>query len=166
MLIRFLEALVEFTGKSVAWLILLMTLITATIVIMRYGVNVGSIFLQETVIYCHAMVFLLASAYTLKHNGHVRVDIFYRKAQPKTQAWIDLLGSLFLLQPVCLFIIWISWNYVSVSWENLEKSNETGGIPALFLLKSLIPLMALLLSLQGFADILKNLQRITKSTHQ
>jgi TRAP-type mannitol/chloroaromatic compound transport system permease small subunit len=100
---------------------------------------------------------MLAIAHTLKINGHVRVDILYQRWGKKGQAWVNFLGSIFLLLPVCLFIMFISWEYVSTSWSYFEGSREAGGIDAVFLLKSLIPLMAILLLLQGISEALKAL---------
>ncbi|HIL92137.1 MAG TPA: TRAP transporter small permease subunit [Cycloclasticus sp.] len=127
------------------------------IVVLRYGFNIGSIAAQESITYMHGLVFMLAIAHTLKINGHVRVDILYQRWGKKGQAWVNFLGSIFLLLPVCLFIMFISWEYVSTSWSYFEGSREAGGIDAVFLLKSLIPLMAILLLLQGISEALKAL---------
>ncbi len=113
--------------------------------------------MQESVIYLHSMVFMLGAAYTLKQNAHVRVDIFYEKLSSRRRAWIDLLGSMLLLVPFCLFIMVISWNYVGLSWSLLEGSREAGGLPAVFLLKTLIPVMAALVMLQGIAQAMRSI---------
>lgn len=150
-LARWLGALSEWTGRGIAWLTLFMVLTTFGIVVLRYGFGIGSIAAQEAVTYMHALVFLLGAAYTLKHDGHVRVDIFYRGMSERRRAWIDLLGTLLLLMPVCLFILWASWDYVAASWALREGSRETSGLPGVYLLKTAIPLMAALLLLQGLA---------------
>lgn len=150
-LARWLGALSEWTGRGIAWLTLFMVLTTFGIVVLRYGFGIGSIAAQEAVTYMHALVFLLGAAYTLKHDGHVRVDIFYRGMSERRRAWIDLLGTLLLLMPVCLFILWASWDYVAASWALREGSRETSGLPGVYLLKTAIPLMAVLLLLQGLA---------------
>lgn len=150
-LARLLAALSEWTGRGISWLTLFMVLITFGIVVLRYGFGIGSIAAQEAVIYLHALVFLLGAAYTLKHDGHVRVDIFYRGMSARRQAWVDLLGTLLLLVPVCLFIAWASWDYVAASWALREGSRETSGLPGVYLLKTAIPLMAVLVLLQGLA---------------
>lgn len=155
--ILLINALNEWIGKSIAWLTLVMVLTTFTIVILRYVFDTGWIALQESVTYLHALVFMLGAAYTLKHNGHVRVDIIYQHCSAKTRAWIDCLGTLLLLMPVSGFIIWSSWEYVSVSWNILESSPNSGGLPGLFLLKSCIIAMAILLISQGLAMFLQNL---------
>lgn len=151
-LARYLNTLSEWTGRVISWLTLFMVLITFGIVVLRYAFEIGSIAAQESVIYVHALVFLLGAAYTLKHDGHVRVDIFYRGFGPRGQAWVDLFGALFLLTPVCLFILWSSWDYVSSSWALREGSRETAGLPGVYLLKTTIPVMAVLVLLQGLAQ--------------
>lgn len=112
--------------------------------------------MQESVMYLHAMVFLLGSAHALKSNEHVRVDIFYRGFSAQRKAWVDIFGSVFLLLPVNIFILVISWQYVASSWSMFEGSQEAGGLPLVFILKSLILLFALTMTLQGIAEIIRN----------
>ena len=149
-----LDRFAEATGHIIAWLTLCMVLITFSVVILRYLFQSGSIALQESVSYLHACVFMLGAAYTLKHDGHVRVDILYQRFSARTRAWIDLLGTLLLLFPVCLFILVSSLEYVSASWSIQEGSREAGGLDGVFLLKTTIPVMAVLLLLQGCSIIL------------
>ncbi|ALT00309.1 hypothetical protein AT746_03815 [Lacimicrobium alkaliphilum] len=151
--------------KLVSWLTLLMVLLVFTIVVLRYGFNLGWIAMQESALYLHAMVFLLGAAHTLKADEHVRVDIFYRKASPRRQAWVDILGTLLLLIPVNLYILIISWDYAAKSWGLLEGSGEAGGLPLVFVLKSLIPLFALTMLLQGIAQILTKLPLLNTGEH-
>ncbi|MBV1875645.1 MAG: TRAP transporter small permease subunit [Cycloclasticus sp.] len=134
-----------------------MVLTMFCIVVLRYGFNIGSIAVQESITYMHGLVFMLAIAHTLRINGHVRVDILYQRWGKKGQAIVNLLGSLFLLLPVCAFIAYISWDYVSSSWSYYEGSREAGGLEGVFLLKSLIPLMAFLLFLQGLSEAMKSI---------
>jgi TRAP-type mannitol/chloroaromatic compound transport system permease small subunit len=117
--------------------------------------GLGSIWLQETILYAHAALFLLASAWTLKEGGHVRVDVFYASASPRTKALVDLYGALFLLLPFALAVLIFSLPYVARSWAILERSRETSGLPLVFLLKTLIPVFALLLALQGIAQAIR-----------
>ena len=145
----------------VAWLTIAMVATMFCTVILRYAFNVGSIALQESITYMHGLVFMVAIAYTLKIDGHVRVDILYQRWGVKGQALVNLLGSIFLLLPICLFIGYISWDYVATSWSYFEGSREAGGLDGVFLLKSLIPLMALLLFLQGVSEILKSIQQLS-----
>lgn len=142
-------------GRAVAWCLLFMVLAEFALVLMRYVLGIGSIWLQESVIYAHGAVFMLAAAWTLAADGHVRVDIFYADAAPRTKAIVDLLGALLLLLPFALTLTFFSLPYVARSWAILEGSRETSGLPAVFLLKTLIPLFAALLALQGIAQALR-----------
>lgn len=162
-IIHWIDLLNEWIGNSIAWLTLAMVLTTFMVVVFRYLFNTGWIAMQESIIYMHAAVFLLAIAYTLKHDGHVRVDIFYRKFGKKTRAWIDLFGSLFLLLPMSAFILWISWDYVAASWAVKEGSREAGGLDGVFLLKATMLMMTFLLIIQAVSEILKNLLTILKT---
>lgn len=164
-IIRGLDAFSEWTGRSIAWLTLLMVLVTFIVVVMRYVFNVGNIQLQESVIYMHSFVFLLGAGYTLKHDGHVRVDIFYRPIGEKGKAVINIIGTLLLLLPVSIFILWISWEYVMFSWDTLEGSQEAGGIEALYILKTSLIVMPLLMILQGISELLRNLLVLTGQGH-
>ncbi|MFC1684539.1 TRAP transporter small permease subunit [Pseudomonadota bacterium] len=152
---RALDALNEWVGRAVSWLSLLMVLVTFAVVVLRYAFDMGWIAMQESVTYMHAVLFLAGAAYTLKHQGHVRVDIFYRRFSPRAQAWVDLFGVLFLLLPVCLFIFYMSWEYVAQSWALHEGSREAGGLDGVYLLKSMILVMAGLLVLQGISSLLR-----------
>jgi len=155
-----LDRIAENTGRIIAWLTLGMVVITFTVVILRYGFQIGSIALQESVTYLHAIVFMLGAAYTLKHDSHVRVDIFYQKASARTRAWTNLLGTLVLLLPTCIFIFSSSLDYVANSWSIHEGSRETGGLDGVFLLKTVIPVMAFLLLLQGCSLMLHSILQI------
>ena len=147
--IKALHRIIELSGKGVAWLTLLMVLLTFSIVILRYGFNLGWIWLQEVVIYLHVAVFTIAAAWTLQMDGHVRVDIFYTDMPNKKRALVNLLGTTFFLIPFCLFVLIISWPYVANSWQLLERSREAGGLPLVFVLKSLILILPALLLGQG-----------------
>ena len=156
-LIRSIDRLNDIIGRSVAWLTLLMVLVTFLVVVLRYLFSIGWIAMQESIGYMHALVFMLGTAYTLKQSGHVRVDIFYQRMSRRGRAWVDVLGTLLLLLPFSAYILYASWDYVAASWAIHEASREAGGLPGVFLLKSVIPLMAGLLILQGLATILRNL---------
>ncbi len=150
----------EWLGRTVAWFILAMVIITFFNVVMRYGFNFGLIAIQESVIYLHSFVFMIAIAYTYKHNEHVRVDIFYAKYSSTQKAWVDLTGTILLLFPFCIYLIIASWGYAANSWALLEGSREAGGLPILFILKTLVPLMPALLLLQGIATVCHSLNII------
>lgn len=143
-------------GTAVAWLTLVMVLVTALVVALRYGFGIGSVALQESVTYLHCAVFMLGAAMTLERGGHVRVDILYRGWPLRRRALVDAAGSLLLLIPFAVFTLVVSWDYVLQSWLIREGSPEASGLPGVFLLKTLIPLMALLLLLQGIADAVRN----------
>jgi TRAP-type mannitol/chloroaromatic compound transport system permease small subunit len=155
-LVHSIDTFTERTGKLLAWLALGMAVTTGGVVILRYGFDIGSIVAQEAVIYMHGALFLLGAAYALKHGAHVRVDIFYRDFGPRARAWVNSLGGIVFLMPLCVFIITSSFDYVSESWSMRESSPEPGGIPAVFLLKTLIPLGAINLALQGIAEVLRS----------
>ena len=154
--VHYIDIFTDRSGRLLAWLVLAMALLTTVVVVMRYGFNTGSIMAQEAVIYMHGCLFMLGMAYALKSGAHVRVDIFYRNFSPRAQAWVNSLGGIVFLMPLCAFIGFSSWNYVNESWLVRETSADPGGIPAVFLLKSIIPLMALNLFLQGLAETLRS----------
>jgi len=148
-------------GRAASWCALAIVLIGFAVVLLRYVLGMGSIWLQESILYAHAALFLLAAAWTLKEGGHVRVDVFYASASPRTRAWIDLLGALLLLLPFCIAVIWFSSPYVTRSWAIFERSRETSGLPLVFALKTLIPAFAALLALQGVAQAIKSIAMLT-----
>jgi len=154
--VRTIDRFTEACGRMLAWLLLAMALLTPAVVLLRYGFNTGSIMAQEAITYLHGSVFMLGAAYTLKHDGHVRVDIFYRRFSPRGRAWINALGGIIFLMPLCGFIAVSSWDYVEASWIIRETSADAGGIPAVFLLKTLLPLLALNLFLQALAETLRS----------
>lgn len=151
-----IDGLNEWVGRIIAWLTLLMVLVMFFIVVLRYGWSWNSIALQESVSYFHALVFMAGIAYAATHDTHVRVDIFYREMSARRKAWVDLGGTLFMLLPLCIFIFWTSIGYVVNAWARLEGSHQTGGLPLLFLFKSFIPLMSVLLGLHAIAQIIKH----------
>jgi len=142
-------------GRAASWCALAIVLIGFAVVLLRYVLGLGSIWLQESILYAHAALFLLAAAWTLKQGGHVRVDVFYAAARPRTMAWVDLAGAVLLLLPFTLAVLYFSLPYVGRSWAILERSRESSGLPLVFLLKTLIPLFALLLALQGVAQAVR-----------
>lgn len=157
-IVGFIDALNERVGRAVSWLTLLMVLLQFVIVLLRYVFGVGAIAAQEAIVYMHAAVFLGVAGYTLRHDGHVRVDIFYGSASPRARAKVDIFGSLFLLLPMSIAIFVLAWPYVDRAWAVLEGSPEgQNGIPAVFLLKTFILVFAVLVALQGIALILKSI---------
>jgi TRAP-type mannitol/chloroaromatic compound transport system permease small subunit len=149
---RAIDAANERIGVSVAWLALFTVLVEFTVVLMRYVFGVGSVKMQESIVYMHATVFMVAAGYTLLHNGHVRCDIFYAAAAPRRKALIDLVGVFIFLLPICALITWAAWPYVTAAWAVREGSQEGSlGIPGVYLLKSVILVFAGLVALQGVA---------------
>ncbi|MFK8035872.1 MAG: TRAP transporter small permease subunit, partial [Hyphomicrobiales bacterium] len=135
-------------GRTVMWFALLLVLVQFVVVLMRYVFGVGSIFAQESITYMHGFLFMLAAAFTLLVDGHVRVDIFYREAKPRKKAMVNLFGALVLLLPVCIVIFWTSFPYVAASWASFEGSPETSGIQARYLQKTAILGFAVLMAMQ------------------
>ena len=150
-----IDRLTSALGRAAAWLALVVVLLQFALVVARYLFGLGSVWLTETVIYAHAALFMLAAAWTLQVGGHVRVDIFYADASAHTKALIDLVGALFLLLPFMVELIWLSIPYAARSWSILEHSQEASGLPVVFVLKTLIPLFALLMALQGIAQAIR-----------
>lgn len=149
--VRSVDRLNEAVGRGVAWLTLAMVLITFTVVVLRYVFSLGWVWMQESYVWLHGIVFMVGAGYTLLHDGHVRVDIFYRPRDARYKAWVDLFGSLVLLLPIVAMVFWVSLDYVIVSWTKLEESREAGGLPGLFLLKTVIWAFAALVALQGLS---------------
>lgn len=169
-IVSILDSLSEWSGRILSVASLLIMMLTVLIVILRYGFQTGhlslgglsisSIAMQESVMYLHALLFMLASAYTLKHNDHVRVDVLYRRFHLRNKAWVDLLGTLFLLFPTCGFIFYSSLDFVDFAWKIRERSGEAEGLAYVYVLKTLIPVMCISLILQGIAECLRAIGRI------
>ncbi len=150
------------TGNAAAWLTLAMVLDSFLIVILRYVFDFGAIWMQESLTWMHAAVFMLGAAYTLQDDGHVRVDIFYREMSDRHKAWVNLLGVLIFLFPLCGFFLYESYSYVVASWQFREVSINAGGLPypAVPLLKSILILMPVAVMSQGLSMLLRSIQTI------
>ena len=157
-----LESFITITGKIISFLTLFMVLLTCGIVLFRYALNEGNIAVQEAVMYLHATVFMLGAAYTMQSDDHVRVDIFYQKYAQRKRALVNLLGTLFLLTPMMIFMIWSSYDYVFNAWDILEESRETGGLAFVYLLKSLMLLMPLFILMQALVYLQKQFSLLQK----
>ena len=149
-------------GRTSAWLTLLMVVITCIVVVMRYVFDAGLIWLQESVTWMHGVVFMIGAAYTLEQEDHVRVDVFYRSMSEKHRAWVDAIGVVIFLWPMCLYLAWASLDFVAASWSIREASRESGGLPYPFLplLKTVVVIMPLTVALQGFALLLRSVSTI------
>ncbi len=157
-----LDAINAAIGRFAAWLTLLMVIVTVVIVVMRYVFDAGFIWLQESLTWLHAAVFMLGAAYTLQQDDHVRVDIFYREMSTRRRAIVNTLGVLLFVFPMCAFLLVQSWDYVSASWSIREVSRDSGGLPypAIPLLKSMLLLMPATVALQGLSLLLSSLTRL------
>jgi len=158
----FIDRVSDATGRVTAWLTLAMVVISFVIVIIRYAFDSGFIWLQESLIWMHATVFMLGAAYTLQRDEHVRVDIFYRDMTVKRRALVNLLGVLFFIFPLCAFFLIEGFDYVRASWEIREVSRDSGGLPYPFvpLLKSILLLMPISVALQGLSMILQSVSEL------
>ncbi|MGI9477778.1 MAG: TRAP transporter small permease subunit [Hyphomicrobiaceae bacterium] len=156
-LARLIDAINEGIGRVVSWLALLMVLVQVVVVVMRYVFGISVLTMQESIWYMHSIIFLVASGYTLLHDGHVRIDIIYGAASERGKAIIDLLGVLIILLPVCIMIWWVSWPYVAAAWKVREGSVEVSGIQGVYLLKTCMLVFAATLFLQGISQAVKSL---------
>lgn len=150
-----IDRLTAAIGRTAAWLVLAVVLLQFALVVARYLFGLGSVWLTETVIYAHAGVFMLAAAWTLRLGGHVRVDILYASASVRTKALVDLVGAVLLLLPFMLVLFALSVPYAARSWAIFEHSQEASGLPLVFVLKTLIPLFASLMALQGISQTIR-----------
>jgi TRAP-type mannitol/chloroaromatic compound transport system permease small subunit len=142
-------------GRVAMWCCLFVVVVEFTTAVARYAFAAGSIKVQESVLYAHAAIFMLAAAWTLQLDGHVRVDVFYASAKPRTRALVDLCGALIFLLPFAVSLCLFSIPYVERSWSILERSREASGLPFIYLLKTLIPVFAALIGLQGLAQAIR-----------
>lgn len=159
-LIHYLDRVNEWIGRAAAYLAILLALVVFLVVVLRYGFNTSSQWLSESILYVHGLMFMLGIGYTLRHNGHVRVDVVSRRFSPRGRAVVELLGTLLLLWPIAVFLLVTSWPYVSASWMIHEGSHEPGGIPYLYLLKSMLLIMPALLFLQGLVEALRAIETL------
>lgn len=155
-LARLIDALTERVGRAVIWLVLIATLISAGNALSRYLLGASSNAWLEIQWYLFGAMFLLAAGYTLKHNGHVRIDIFYNCLSPRGQAWIDLAGGLLFLLPMALLLAWLAWPMFHEAWVTQEHSPDAGGLLR-WPVKLLLPAGFALLALQGVAEVIKRI---------
>ena len=156
---RRIDALNEHVGRAISWLAFVIIAVVAWNVFLRYLFHTGSVAMQELEWHFFGPLFLLTAGYTLVHNEHVRVDIFYSRLSARGRAIIDLVGSLLFLIPVCVLIIWTSWSFVAASWAAGEGTPDPGGLPARYILKAVMPIGFSLLGLQGVSMAIHGLSR-------
>ena len=149
-------------GRTAAWLTLAMVLVTFLIVVMRYVFDSGFIWLQESLVWMHAAVFMLGAAYTLQMEEHVRVDIFYRDMNERRRALVNFFGVLLFVFPLCAFFVVTALSYAGASWSLHEISLNAGGLPypAIPLLKTVLIIMPVAVALQGLSLLLRSLRTI------
>ena len=155
-----IDRTIDAIGRGAAWLNIGMVAATGVVVVLRYVFDVGAIFLQESVVYLHGVAFLLGLSYALQHDDHVRVDVLYARLGDRAKTLINVLGHVLFLLPLCVTIAVASTPYAVRSWAVLEGSPEVGGVPAVFLLKTLIPVAAVLLFVQAAALAVRGLRRL------
>jgi TRAP-type mannitol/chloroaromatic compound transport system permease small subunit len=156
-LLRAVDAINDAAGRLACVLAAALVALVFGLVLARYAFNAGSVAAQEAVLWLHAALFLLGLGYTLRHDGHVRVDVFSQRWSAKARARVTLVATLALLLPFCVFMLAMSWDYVAASWSAREGSRDPGGLPGWYLLKALLPVSAALLFLQGVALALRSL---------
>lgn len=154
-LLGLLDGVTETLGRVAAWLVVALVAVTGLVVLLRYGFSYGSIALQESVLYLNTLLVVVGGAYALKHDGHVRVDVFYARLSPRGRAWVNGLGIVLLLLPAMGYVLWVSWDYVALAWRIRERSSEASGLPWVYLLKTGILVLAGLLIWQGLAELLR-----------
>lgn len=164
-LARAIDSVNDWLGRSVAWLSVLMVMLTCLIVLLRYAFDIGATATQELVMYAHSLAFLGAASWALQRDAHVRVDIFFRRFSSKGQALIDFCGTLLFLLPMCLFLAWNCWDYVSVAWQRQERSADAGGLQWVYVQKSFILLLVASLLLQALSQLIKTAAVIFGALH-
>ncbi len=162
-IIHIIDTLNDYIGRTVAWLTVLMVINVFLVVVLRYAFSVGWIWMQELYVWAHATVFLLGAGYTLLHEGHVRIDLIYRDASKKYKATINIIGSIFFGFPLIYLIFDRALPMVSRSWATFEKSAEAGGMPGLFVFKSVVVVFAILFGLQILALLLRSIETLFSS---
>ena len=159
-----IDRISSITGKATSWLTLAMVILTSIIVIMRYVFDAGLIWMQESVTWMHAAVFMVGAAYTLLHEEHVRVDIFYRKMSERSRAIVDLIGVVLFLLPLCGFLALMAYDFAAAAWSIHETSREPGGLPypMIPLLKSIVIIMPVAVALQGISMLIRSITTIRR----
>lgn len=161
-IINALESINRKIGNTFSWATLILVILIVIDVILRYAFKTSYIWLNEVEVYVFALIFLMGIGYTLMHDQHVRVDVFYEQWSPKRRAWVNLIGTCCLLIPWCVVAILSSWKYARFSLSFVEGSAQPGGLPFLFVLKFLIMLAFTLLLIQGIALMLMSILKIMK----
>lgn len=162
-LVDAIERFGELAGRAISWLTLACVLVCFAVVTLRYVFGIGFVFLQELYVWLHAIVFTGGAAYALKHDTHVRVDVFYSRFSERTKAWVNLAGAALMVLPWMMLTAWLAWPWVQASWAIRESSAMSDGLPALYLLKSMLLVMAALLSLQAVALAARSIRTLRRA---
>lgn len=159
---NFIDGMNEVIGKGVSWLTTALVLVICYDVAARYLFNTSSAGIVELEWYLFSFIFLLGAAYALKYDKHVRVDVFYQNFSPKTQAWVNLIGTILFLIPFCYVTIITSFKFTGNAYAINEVSPDPGGLPARFIVKGAIPIGFLLLMLQAISLAFRSILTITE----
>ncbi|MEO1262995.1 MAG: TRAP transporter small permease subunit [Bacteroidota bacterium] len=154
--VKFANALNERVGKATSWLLALLVVLVCFDVVARKLFNFSKIWMMEMEWHLYSLVFLLAAGYALKHDRHVRVDLFYEKYGLKDKALTNFWGHLIFLIPWCVMVIFSSYHYAMESYSMNEGSPEPGGLPARYIIKFAITIGATLLLLQAIAGMIES----------
>lgn len=153
-----IERVSEVIGRWLSWLTVACVLVCFTVVVLRYVFSIGFIWAQELYVWLHAIVFTGCAGYALKHDKHVRVDVFYARMSPRGKAWVNLAGATLMILPWMALTVWLVWPWVAQSWSMRESSGMPDGMPAVYLLKAMLLVMPALLALQAVAIAARSLQ--------
>jgi TRAP-type mannitol/chloroaromatic compound transport system permease small subunit len=154
--IRMVDRWNEWIGRTMAWLTLGTVVVCFLVVVLRYVFKIGFIWMQDLYVWLHAIVFMVGAGYTMLHGGHVRVDVIFARLDARRKAWIDLLGTLVFLFPWILVVAWMSWPFVTLSWQLYESSPNPQGMPGVFILKSVILAFCFVVGVQGLAILARS----------
>ena len=154
---KFLDNFIEKVGYGTSFLVVVMVFFVTLTLFLRYVLSIGSVALQESIMYLHAIFFMIGISFAIKENAHVKIDILSNKFNSKQKNVVFIAGLIFFMIPFSLFVIFISIDMVSNSWEVMEQSSEAGGLNLVYLLKSVIPLTGFLIFLQSISELIKNI---------
>lgn len=164
-LVRAISALNRLIGNVFAWLSLAIVVVCFTVVVQRYFFATTHLWMQDLYVWLNGAMFTAVAGFALLRNDHVRVDIFYRPAQTRTKAIIDMVGVVLFLLPFCWIVFQYGWPFVARSWRIHEGSANVGGMPGLYILKSFILVFAALIALQGLAMLMRSILVIAHKQH-
>jgi TRAP-type mannitol/chloroaromatic compound transport system permease small subunit len=154
---RLVDAVNGLIGRFAALLILVTVLVCAFVALSRYLFGFGRIWVQEIYVVAFGISFMLMAPWAYARNDHVRVDILAKGWSPRTVAWIEIGGVLVFLVPWLLLLLWSATPFIRLSWSVLEPSTQAGGLPGFFLIKTVIPVFAVLMLLQGLGAICRSI---------